>query len=112
MDFRLDHEILADMGGKVRGRRLSFNMSQKELSLRAQVNVNTVAKMEKEAGITLPNYLKLCRVLGMDMWKMILPQEESYSPKKDFNIKGAENKRPQRASRTKSVTNESEVGKK
>lgn len=57
-------DIQRDLARRIRGERLRQNITQQELSERAQVGEVTVRRLEKGTGISLANYLRITSALG------------------------------------------------
>jgi transcriptional regulator with XRE-family HTH domain len=58
-------EIATELGGRLRSRRLSMQMTQKEVAERAGINVGTVKNLEtRTAACTLDTLIRTVRVLG------------------------------------------------
>jgi|SRR5665213_2670175 len=59
-------EISAELGNRLKSRRLALRMTQKELAERTGLNVGTVKNIEaKTAGCTLDTLLRIASVLGL-----------------------------------------------
>jgi transcriptional regulator with XRE-family HTH domain len=59
-------EICAELGGRLKRRRLSLRMTQDELSRRAGVNVNTIRNLEAKTGTSaLDTVVRASIALGL-----------------------------------------------
>jgi len=59
-------ELAAELGARLKRRRLSLRMTQEELASRAGLNVGTVKNLErKAAGCTLDPLIRIASVLGL-----------------------------------------------
>lgn len=61
---KTDHEIIREMGDRLRAYRLRANISQEALAVKAGLNRNTVANAEAGEDPRLSTLLRVLRVLG------------------------------------------------
>lgn len=69
-------QILKDLGLRLRAARISAHLTQKELSARTGIGLNTLGNMEKGAGSTsIATWVSVSESLGfVDGWASILAQ--------------------------------------
>lgn len=59
-------EIAAELGTRLRGRRLQLRITQQELAARAGVNVGTVKNLEAKSGASaLDTVIRVAQALGL-----------------------------------------------
>lgn len=61
--IKTDHEIVEEVGKRLRAYRLQQNLTVQEVSARAGINRNTVINTEAGANPTLKTVVKILRVL-------------------------------------------------
>lgn len=75
-----DSEVLTRIGQKVKEWRLEMNLSQKELSEKAQLSPLTIQQVEYGKGTSVRNLLHVLRVLDrLDFFELFF-QEKQLSP--------------------------------
>ncbi|MBQ0024932.1 MAG: helix-turn-helix transcriptional regulator [Bacteroidales bacterium] len=75
-----DSEVLTRIGQKVKEWRLEMNLSQKELSEKAQLSSLTIQQVEYGKGTSVRNLLHVLRVLDrLDFFELFF-QEKQLSP--------------------------------
>lgn len=84
MDFRLDKEILSELGRRARSVRLHDELSQEELAQKAGVSRDTIQRFEGSGTTTLQNLVKICRVLDLLSNIDQIFSEPTYSPREAF----------------------------
>lgn len=83
-----DKAILAEIGTRIKGKRLRKNISQQELAERAGLSRNTISDMESEGSTTLQNFIRILRALEvLDELEHFLP-EPGISPVQLLRMKG------------------------
>lgn len=95
MDFygMSDKGILAEIGARLKGKRLRQNLSQQELAERAGLSRNTVSDMENGGSSTVHNLVRILRALeALDELDDFLP-EPGISPVQMQRMKGKTRKR-------------------
>ncbi|MDO8728553.1 MAG: helix-turn-helix domain-containing protein [bacterium] len=60
-----DSEILAELGSRMRQRRLDKNMSLDTMATKSGLNKKTLAKLEAGEDIRISSFIKQFRALGM-----------------------------------------------
>jgi len=89
-----DKAILAELGNRLKNRRLRFNRTQKELADAVKVSTNTIKSLEKGKG-KLENLIPILRELQlMDQLDNFIPPQE-ISP---IQLQKLQGRRRQRAS--------------
>ncbi len=63
-ELKTPQEVMGQIAGRMRDRRLQQNLTQEGLSLRAGISVGTIKHFEKTGKIVLDNLLKMAVVLG------------------------------------------------
>ena len=59
-------DISAELGSRLKSRRLALRMTQQELAARTDLNVGTIKNLEaKAAGSTLDTLIRIAGVLGL-----------------------------------------------
>lgn len=59
-------EVSAELGSRLKSRRLALRMTQEELAARTDLNVGTIKNLEaKAAGSTLGTLIRIASVLGV-----------------------------------------------
>lgn len=95
MDFLTmnDKAILKELGSRIQCRRLSLNMTQLELTLRAGVARKVIQNIESGKSCTMKGFLRTLRALGLaDGLDSFLPKV-GLSPIQLAKLKGRERQR-------------------
>ena len=88
-----DKVILAEIGQRVRRYRLSENITQQELSLKAGVARIVVHNLENGHGSNIKGLIRILRVLGfLEQLNLLFPEPEP-SPIELADMKGHERER-------------------
>lgn len=95
MDFRLDEEILVELGHRAQTMRLQFELDQKKLAKKAGVSRDTIQRFERSGAITLANLIKVARVLDVLPHIDQIFSAPAYSPRASFKAESV--KKRQRA---------------
>ena len=83
-----DKAILAEIGTRLKRKRLRKNLSQQELAERAGLSRNTISGMEGGGSTTLHNFIRTLRALdALDELEHFLP-EPGISPVQMVRMKG------------------------
>lgn len=83
-----DKAILAEIGTRLKGKRLRKNLSQQELAERAGLSRNTISDMESGGSTTFHNFIRTLRALdALDELEHLLP-EPGISPVQMVRLKG------------------------
>jgi transcriptional regulator with XRE-family HTH domain len=79
---RSTEEWLALIGAGLRQRRIAAELTQEELSRRADVSLSSVKHLESGAGANLTTLVKVLRALGAEDWFTALtqPAQPAVSP--------------------------------
>ncbi|MDK9702526.1 MAG: helix-turn-helix transcriptional regulator [Sulfuritalea sp.] len=64
-DFLTNDEVIAEVGARLRARRLERNLTVEELAARAGLNRKTVLDLEAGADVRLATVIKVFRALNM-----------------------------------------------
>lgn len=85
--------VLAEIGERVRMRRFQMNLTQEEIAEIAGVSPLTVLNLEKGKSVSLSNFVRVLRVLGLlDNLSLLLPDTQ-LTPRQKFLYKTATRKR-------------------
>ncbi len=60
-----DSAVLVELGRRIEERRLERNTAQEQLAAEAGVSRSTVQQIEQGSSITLTNFLRIARALGL-----------------------------------------------
>ena len=83
-----DKAILAEIGKRLKSKRLRKNLSQQELAERTGLSRNTISDMENGGSTTLQNFIRILRALDtLDNIVHFLP-EPGISPLQMVRMKG------------------------
>lgn len=64
-----NHAVLKAIAEYVKHKRLSLNLTQQELAIRAGINRNTLAQLEKDGSCSLLTFVQVLRALD-DLYKL------------------------------------------
>lgn len=79
--------ILAEIGDRIRMRRFQMNLTQDEIASIAGVSPLTVANLEKGRSVSLSNFIRILRALGLlDNFSFLLPDNQ-LTPRQKFLYK-------------------------
>jgi transcriptional regulator with XRE-family HTH domain len=85
MDIRNNEEILSELSARIKKYRIRNKLSQKELSRKAGVNINTIGRAESGGQVSLLNLLKIMRAFNMTKALDTLFPGEVFDPKKSYD---------------------------
>jgi transcriptional regulator with XRE-family HTH domain len=91
-----DRAVLAEVGARLRRRRLQRNQTQQALADEAGVSKRTVERLEGGGSAQLSSFLRICRALGLLERLEALVPEPLPSPIEQLDLGG---KQRQRASK-------------
>lgn len=91
----LNHDILSDLGKRLKQQRLNQNLSSAELANKSGVSIRTITGFERgEKNISLVNLIELLRALGLiNNLSMLIPELPSVSPLELMEIEKKKRKR-------------------
>lgn len=79
--------VLSEIGERVRIRRFQMNLTQEEIAGIAGVSPLTVLNLEKGKSVSLSNFIRVLRVLGLlDNMTLLLPDNQ-LTPQQKFLYK-------------------------
>lgn len=85
---KTDAFILREIGAKSRGKRLSMNMTQKELAERSGVGVTSVQRLERGLPVSTKNLVAIKRAMrSLEQLKQGFPDKE-ISPLQIMRLEG------------------------
>lgn len=83
-----DKAILAEIGTRLKSKRLRKNLSQQEMAERTGLSRNTISDMEGGGSTTLQNFIRTLRALdALDELEHFMP-EPGISPVQMLRMKG------------------------
>lgn len=75
-----ENDIVKELGRREKQYRISYPMSQEELSLKSGVSVGSIVRFEKGEGIQFSNLVKILQALGLEKNLDLLLPDPSKSP--------------------------------
>ncbi len=93
--FSLNHEILKDLGKRLKQHRLNQNLTSGELALKSGVSIRTITGFERgEKNISILNFIEILRVLRLlNRLPDLLPELPAMSPLELIEIEKKKRKR-------------------
>jgi transcriptional regulator with XRE-family HTH domain len=94
-DLLLNHDILVDLGKRLKQHRLNYNFTAKKLASKSGVSVRTITGFERgEKNISLLNLIELLRALRLiNNLSDVLPEIPTISPLELIEIEKKKRKR-------------------
>jgi transcriptional regulator with XRE-family HTH domain len=75
--FETNEVIIAEIGKRVKRRRIAFSMTQKELAYEADISLRTLSGFENGENISLSNLISILRVLRLlQEINQLIPENE------------------------------------
>jgi len=101
MDFfsMTDKGILQELGGRIKDKRLSFNITQNNLAAKAGVSINVIQNIEYGKPSTILGFLRVMRALKvLNQLDLFLPKTP-FRPSEIIKLEGKHRKRAYRVVR-------------
>jgi len=95
MDYSIstDSQVLEDLCGKLKQRRLNLNLTQDYLAEESGLHLQTIKKLEAGRTVSLLTLIKVLRAYGdLNSLEVLLP-ETGVSPMELLKLKGKQRKR-------------------
>lgn len=84
--FETNNEIIVEIGKRLKARRISLNMTQKDLAIESGVSNRTISGFENGENISLDNMLSILRVLRLLQDINLLFPEKKVNPFDMLNL--------------------------
>ena len=84
-NFKLDGEVMSELGEKIRQLRKMYQYSQQELAERVGVNRRLIGEIEAGKGSSMLIFIKILKVFNKTEKLMEILESNPISPKEMFN---------------------------
>lgn len=75
-----NQDIIIEIGKRIKARRISFSLTQEEISLRSGVSLRTIIEMEKGKNVSLLSLIPVLKVLKLSDNLELLVSENKTDP--------------------------------